>query len=243
VIEFRDVSFSFPGRTVLSEVSLAVSSGEVVAVVGPSGCGKTTLLRLVNRMLVPTTGHVRVGGRDVADWDAVDLRRGTGYVIQEVGLFPHRTIGANVATVPRLLGWPPARVTTRVDDLLALVGLPPGEFRDRWPDQLSGGQRQRVGLARALAAEPSVLLMDEPFAAVDPILRSDLHREFRRLHAAMPSTVLIVTHDLNEAWALADRIAVIEGGRLVACDRPDALAETDVPFVRRLLESRGPRHG
>jgi osmoprotectant transport system ATP-binding protein len=243
VVEFHHVSFAFPGRPVLRDVSLAVSSGEVVALVGPSGCGKTTLLRLVNRMLSPDSGRVLVDGRDVAEWDAVDLRRRTGYAIQDVGLFPHWTVEANVGTVPRLFGWSAARVRDRVDELLTLVGLPPEEYRERWPDELSGGQRQRVGLARALAAEPPLLLMDEPFAAVDPLTRRDLHREFLRLHGAVPGTVLIVTHDLDEAWALADRIAVMDGGALVACDRPAALAASEAPFVRRLLESRGPLHG
>ncbi|MGH9175955.1 MAG: ATP-binding cassette domain-containing protein, partial [Vicinamibacterales bacterium] len=168
MIDFLDVVASRGGRTVLRGVSLAVAPGEVVALVGRSGSGKTTLLRLVNRLLRADAGEVRVDGRSVAEWDETALRRHTGYAIQDVGLFPHFTVAANIALVPRLLEWPVDRVAARVDELLALVGLPPAEFRGRWPDELSGGQRQRVGLARALAADPPVLLMDEPFGALDP---------------------------------------------------------------------------
>ncbi len=242
MIAFHDVTFAWPHTRVLEGVSLTVARGEVVALVGRSGSGKTTLLRLVNRMFSPTAGRIEVDGRDVVDWDAVDLRRQTGYVIQDVGLFPHWTVADNVATVPRLMAWPEARVRARVDELLALVDLPPAAFRDRWPDQLSGGQRQRVGLARALAADPPIVLMDEPFGAVDPITRVELHREFQRLQRQFPRTVLLVTHDLDEAWALADRIAVLDEGVLIACGEPEALAASPHPAVRRLLESRSGRH-
>jgi osmoprotectant transport system ATP-binding protein len=237
VITFDAVTLARGGRPVLAGVSLSIARGEVVALVGRSGSGKTTLLRLVNRMLAPAGGRVSVDGRDAAAWDVVALRRHTGYVVQETGLFPHMTVAGNIGVVPRLLGWPRDRIAARVDELLALVGLP-AAFASRWPDELSGGQRQRVGLARALAADPPVLLMDEPFGAVDPITRVDLHREFRRLHAATPRTVLIVTHDLREAWALADRIAVIAAGTLVACAAPDALANDPHPEVRALLATR-----
>jgi osmoprotectant transport system ATP-binding protein len=238
VIDFVDVVASRGARTVLHGVSLAVAQGEVVALVGRSGSGKTTLLRLVNRMLRADTGEVRVAGRSVADWEETALRRHTGYAVQEVGLFPHFTVAANVALVPRLLAWPDDRIAARVDELLALVGLEPGEFRRRWPDELSGGQRQRVGLARALAADPPVLLMDEPFGALDPITRVELHREFRALQAKLPRSVLLVTHDLAEAFALAGRVAVLHDGRLLACDTPDALARSDDPHVRALVETR-----
>jgi osmoprotectant transport system ATP-binding protein len=239
MISYHDVHCRRGEAVVLRGVTLEVAREEIVALVGRSGSGKTTLLRLVNRMLVPESGRVEVEGRSVLAWDPVDLRRHTGYVIQEVGLFPHWTVAANVATVPRLLEWPPNRVDDRVDEMLDLVGLPPAEFRARWPDELSGGQRQRVGLARALAADPPILLMDEPFGAVDPITRADLHREFRRLHARSSRTVLLVTHDLNEARALADRIAVLDDGRIVACDAPGTLAASDDPAVRRLFDSLG----
>jgi osmoprotectant transport system ATP-binding protein len=238
VIDFVDVVASRGARTVLHGVSLAVAQGEVVALVGRSGSGKTTLLRLVNRMLRADTGEVRVAGRSVADWEETALRRHTGYAVQEVGLFPHFTVAANVALVPQLLAWPDERIAARVDELLALVGLEPGEFRRRWPDELSGGQRQRVGLARALAADPPVLLMDEPFGALDPITRVELHREFRALQAKLPRSVLLVTHDLAEAFALAGRVAVLHDGRLLACDTPDALARSDDPHVRALVETR-----
>ena len=183
MIEFRDVSFHRGTTPILRQLSLTVGAGEVVALVGRSGSGKTTLLRLVNRMLTPSSGEVRVSGRAVGEWQAEDLRRQTGYVMQDVGLFPHRTVAGNIAIVPRLLGWTEERIAARVDELLTLVDLPPASFRDRWPDELSGGQRQRVGLARALAADPPVVLMDEPFGAVDPITSAELHGEFLRLQA------------------------------------------------------------
>lgn len=238
MILFDDVSFARGDVAVLGGVSLEVARGEVVALVGRSGSGKTTLLRLVNRMLAPDSGRITFDGKDVAAWDAVDLRRHTGYAIQDVGLFPHWTVADNVATVPRLLKWPPDRVRSRVDELLAMVDLQPHLFRDRWPDQLSGGQRQRVGLARALGADPPVVLMDEPFGAVDPITRVEIQREFLRLQHQAPRTVLLVTHDLDEALALGDRVAVLAGGRLVACDRPEAIARSADPAVRQLFDTR-----
>ena len=238
MIEFRDVSFHRGTTPILRQLSLTVGAGEVVALVGRSGSGKTTLLRLVNRMLTPSSGEVRVSGRAVGEWQAEDLRRQTGYVVQDVGLFPHRTIAGNIATVPRLLGWTEERIAGRVDELLTLVDLPPESFRDRWPDELSGGQRQRVGLARALAADPPVVLMDEPFGAVDPMTRAELHREFLRLQDVSPRTVLLVTHDLLEAAALAARVAVLDEGRLVACDTPQALEQSTDPIVRGLLDTR-----
>jgi len=206
--------------------------------VGRSGSGKTTLLRLVNRMLHADSGEVRVGDRNVAAWDETELRRQTGYVIQDVGLFPHFTVADNIAIVPRLLDWDVARVAARVDELLTLVGLNPAEYRLRWPDQLSGGQRQRVGLARALAADPPVLLMDEPFGALDPITRAELHHEFTILQARLPRTVLLVTHDLAEAFALAGRIAVLHEGRVAAIGTADELQRSEDPHVKKLVETR-----
>jgi osmoprotectant transport system ATP-binding protein len=238
VIEFVDVSASRGQRPVLRGVSLTVGAGEVVALVGRSGSGKTTLLRLVNRMLSADGGDVRVAGRSVREWDEIQLRRQTGYAIQDVGLFPHYTVRDNIALVPRLVNWDRERVAARVNELLALVGLEPDAFGNRWPDQLSGGQRQRVGLARALAADPPVLLMDEPFGALDPITRVELHREFRALQTKLPRAVLLVTHDLSEAFALAHRVAVLLEGRVVACETPEALARLDDPHVRTLLETR-----
>jgi osmoprotectant transport system ATP-binding protein len=238
MIEFIDVVAARGGQQVLRDVTLSIDSGEVVALVGPSGSGKTTMLRLVNRMVDAERGEVRVAGRSVTDWDPIALRRQTGYAIQEVGLFPHFTVAENIATVPRLLGWEETRVRRRVTELLTLVGLPPHVFGARWPDELSGGQRQRVGLARALAADPPVVLMDEPFGALDPITRAELHREFAALQAAMPRTVLFVTHDLGEACALAHRVAVLRAGAIVACDSPDVLRASRDPFVRTLIETR-----
>jgi osmoprotectant transport system ATP-binding protein len=238
VIEFLDVAVSRGPRVVLKGISLAVAQGEIIALVGQSGSGKTTLLRLVNHMLRTDSGEVRVAGKDVGQWDETALRRQTGYAIQEVGLFPHFTVAENVALVPSLLEWSSSRIEARVDELLRLVGLLPTEFRDRWPDELSGGQRQRVGLARALAADPPILLMDEPFGALDPITRAELHREFRRLQQEIPRTVLLVTHDLAEAFALANRVGVLHNGQLLACDTPAALTASQEPYVRTLVETR-----
>ena len=219
----------------LHDVSLSIEAGETLALVGRSGSGKTTLLRLVNRLLDPDRGHVRVDGRDTREWDPIALRRRTGYVIQDAGLFPHFTVADNIATVPRLLDWPEPRVQARVAELLAMVGLDPADFSRRWPDQLSGGQRQRVGLARALAADPAVVLMDEPFGALDVITKRELHAEFRRVQRSLHRTVLIVTHDIAEASALADRIAVLDEGRVIAIETPDRVRASADPRVRSLF--------
>lgn len=240
-IEFRDVSFTRrtargDGR-VLDAFSLTVEPGEVIALVGRSGAGKTTILKLVNRLLLPDAGSVVVDGRDTREWDPIALRRRVGYVLQEVGLFPHMTVVENVATVLRLERWPEARASARARELLDLVGLAPDVFAARWPDELSGGQRQRVGVARALAADPPVLLMDEPFGALDPLTRTELHAEFRRIQQRVQTTVMIVTHDMGEAFALADRIGVLESGRLAAFDAPTAIAASRDPHVRRLLDA------
>ena len=237
-IEFQDVSYTRPGGTrVLDHFNLTIESGEILALVGRSGAGKTTILKLVNRLLVPDAGTVVVAGRDTRAWDPIRLRRSVGYVIQDVGLFPHMTVAENIAVVPRLDAWPNDRVTARVHELLELIGLSPPTFAPRWPDELSGGQRQRVGVARALAADPPVLLMDEPFGALDPITRVELRDEFRRVQARVRKTVIIVTHDMAEALALGDRLGVLDEGRLVACDRPEAIRRLPDPRVRKLLDT------
>ena len=238
MVEFIDVVARRGQTEVLRGVSLTVAPGEVVALVGRSGSGKTTMLRLVNRMLTATSGQVQVDGRPVSGWDPIALRRRTGYAIQDVGLFPHLSVAENIAIVPRLVQWDDRRIADRIDELLALVGLDASEFRERRPDQLSGGQRQRVGLARALAADPPVLLMDEPFGALDPITRAELHREFKGVQAAMHKTVLLVTHDLAEAFLLADRVAVLQAGAIVACAPPAELQQSPHPFVQALVETR-----
>jgi len=220
---------------VLRDVSIAIGAGETVALVGRSGCGKTTLLRLINRLLEPDSGQIIIDGQASATWDPIALRRSIGYVIQDAGLFPHRTVGSNVATVPRLLEWPEGKISARVDELLSMVGLDPREFRDRWPDQLSGGQRQRVGLARALAADPAVLLMDEPFGAIDAITKAELHTEFKRVQASLRRAVVLVTHDMSEAFALADRIAVMHDGQIAICDVPSVVAASTDPRVSALV--------
>jgi len=234
-VQFAEVSASRGGRAVLHHVSLSVPSGQTVALVGRSGSGKTTLLRLVNRLLDPDAGDVAVAGTSTRAWDPIALRRRTGYVIQDVGLFPHLTVADNVAIVPRLLAWPADRVTSRVDELLALVGLEPAVFRGRWPDELSGGQRQRAGLARALAGDPPLLLMDEPFGALDPITRAELHAEFLRVQRTLHRSVILVTHDMAEACVLADQIAVLHEGELIACDTPERVKASDDLRVRALM--------
>jgi osmoprotectant transport system ATP-binding protein len=238
MIEFVDVLASRGSRAVLRGVTVSVARGEVVALVGRSGSGKTTMLRLVNRMLEHERGDVRVNGRSTFEWDPIALRRQTGYAIQDVGLFPHLSVADNIAIVPRLLQWDEPRIAHRVHELLTLVGLDAGQFGERRPDELSGGQRQRVGLARALAADPPVLLMDEPFGALDPITRAELHRQFRTLQQAMPRTVLLVTHDLAEAFALADRTAVLQEGVIVGIGTAEELQRFSHPEVSALVETR-----
>jgi osmoprotectant transport system ATP-binding protein len=238
-VEFRDVSFRHADGTVaLDGLTIAVQPGEVVALLGRSGAGKSTVLRLVNRMLLPTHGAIVIDGRDTREWDPIVLRRRIGYVLQEGGLFPHMSVADNVAVVPRLEGWPPEKVDARVQELLALVGLPPDRYASRWPDELSGGQRQRVGVARALAADPPVLLMDEPFGALDPITRAELQQETARLQQRLRKTILLVTHDVDEALLLSDRVCIIEHGRLQACVAAPAFDEADDPVIVALRNAR-----
>jgi osmoprotectant transport system ATP-binding protein len=236
-IVFREATKRYGAHTAVDRLSLEVAPGEICVLVGPSGAGKTTAMKLVNRLIELDGGDVLLDGRSVRELDATELRRRTGYVIQQVGLFPHMTVAGNVAVVPRLLGWPRARIRPRVDELLALVGLEPDRFRDRYPSELSGGQRQRVGLARALAGDPEALLMDEPFGALDPITRSRLQDELLRLQDAVRKTVIFVTHDIDEAVKLGDRIAILrEGGVLAQVGTPhEILAHPADDFVARFV--------
>jgi osmoprotectant transport system ATP-binding protein len=237
-IRLERVRKQYPDGTVaVEELTLDIPAGEITVLIGPSGCGKSTVLRMVNRLIEPTAGKVLVDGEDAVRADPVALRRRMGYVIQNVGLFPHQTVRANIGTVPRLLGWDGRRIDARTEELLTLVGLDPARFGGRYPHELSGGQRQRVGVARALAADPVVLLMDEPFSAVDPIARARLQDEFRRLQDTVRKTILLVTHDLDEAVRLGDRIAVLaEHGRLRQYDPPaKLLAEPANDFVREFV--------
>jgi len=213
------------GEAAVDRLSLTVPAGEICVLVGPSGGGKTTALKLVNRLIALTSGDIRIDGTSIMEHDLTELRRGIGYVIQQVGLFPHMTVGANIGTVPRLLGWPKQRIALRTEELLELVGLEPDDAK-RYPAELSGGQRQRVGLARALAANPPLMLMDEPFGAIDPIVRMRLQDEFMRLQRELRKTVVFVTHDIDEAIKIGDRIAILrEGGRLAQYDTPAAILE------------------
>jgi osmoprotectant transport system ATP-binding protein len=237
-IRFDHVSkrFAAAGQAAVNDVSLAVPSGDLVVLLGPSGCGKTTLLKMVNRLVPHDSGTIQVEGRDIQSVPVTALRRGIGYVIQSTGLFPHLSVAQNVATVPDLLGWDRARIAARVDELLDLVGLPPAEYRRRYPAQLSGGQQQRVGLARALAADPAILLMDEPFAAIDNITRRRLQDELRDIQARVRKTILFVTHDVDEALRLADRIAVMRQGQVLQYDTPLAILSTPADaFVAELV--------
>jgi osmoprotectant transport system ATP-binding protein len=236
-IAIENVSKRFgDGLPALDGVSLAVETGEFLAVVGASGSGKTTLLRLINRLADPSAGTVRLGGVDAASLDPVALRRRIGYVFQEIGLFPHMTVAENIAITPRLLGWDRARMAQRVDELLSLVRLD-GTYRARFPHQLSGGERQRVGVARALAAGPDTVLMDEPFAALDPLTRDALGQDYRALHDKLGLTTLMITHDMVEALGLADRIAVLSAGAIVAEGPPAALIDHAHPYVRELMQA------
>jgi osmoprotectant transport system ATP-binding protein len=217
-------------------LTLDIPEGDICVLIGPSGCGKTTTMRMINRMIEPDSGRIEVGGRDVTHIDAVELRRSVGYVIQQVGLFPHMSIAENVATVPRLLGWDTARIEGRIDELLELVGLDPAQFRTRYPRELSGGQKQRVGVARALAADPPVMLMDEPFGAIDPITRAKLQDEFLSILRRLRKTIVFVTHDIDEAIKMGNRIAILRSGRLVQYDTPEAiLARPADAFVEEFV--------
>jgi osmoprotectant transport system ATP-binding protein len=240
VVAFEHVTKRYGGPdapSAVTDLTLTVPAGEICVLVGPSGCGKTTSMKMVNRLIEPSSGRITIGGQDVMSLPAVELRRRIGYVIQQVGLFPHLTVGENVAVVPRLLGWSPERIQTRTDELLDLIGLEPAGYRDRYPTELSGGERQRVGVARALAADPPVMLMDEPFGAVDPIRRDRLQNEFLRLQEMVRKTVIFVTHDVDEAIKMADRIAILQkGGILAQYDTPQAiLAHPATEFVERFV--------
>ena len=236
---FDDVTKRYPGRPepAVDSLSLTIPAGEICVLVGPSGGGKTTAMKMVNRLISITEGDILIDGRSVKSLDETELRRGIGYVIQQIGLFPHMNVAANIGTVPRLLGWEKPRIEARVRELLELVGLDPEGDRRRYPAQLSGGQRQRVGLARALAADPPLMLMDEPFGAIDPITRERLQDEFLRLHREIRKTVIFVTHDIDEAIKMGDRIAILaQGGRLAQYDTPDRiLAEPANEFVARFV--------
>ena len=227
LVAFQGVSYTIGGRTILAEINLEVSAGETVVLLGRSGSGKTTALKMVNGLLFPTSGQVIVEDRPTTAWDPIRLRRRIGYVIQDVGLFPHFTVGENVALVPRLEGWPEERVRARVDELLERLGLPAADFSGRRPRELSGGQRQRVGVARALAADPKLLLFDEPFGALDPITRLELQRQFLELRRTFGKTAMFVTHDIGEALKLASRIAVLSQGRIETITTPDGFFEAD----------------
>jgi osmoprotectant transport system ATP-binding protein len=235
-VEFHEVRKAFGGRPVLDGFTLTVEAGETIALIGPSGCGKTTALKLVNRLLDADSGRVLVEGNDVSEEDPISLRRKLGYVIQEGGIFPHWDVRANVEVVPRMLGWDEDRRKRRAAEVLAMVNLPPEEFGSRRPRQLSGGQRQRVGVARALAADPPVLLMDEPFGALDPIARRALQREFLDWKRRLKKAVLLVTHDIREAFLLADRIAVMDRGRIrQAGTKADLVERPADDFVREFV--------
>jgi osmoprotectant transport system ATP-binding protein len=245
-IQFQDVTYGPDGsvpRTIVNNIRFSVASGQTLVLLGRSGSGKTTLLRLINRLLVPTSGQVIVRGRPTTDWDPIRLRRGIGYVIQDAGLFPHFTVAQNIALVPSLEKWDATRTTARVSELLLLVGLEPAQYCHRRPHELSGGQRQRVGVARALAADPAILLMDEPFGALDPVTRAELQREFSALARRLGKTIVFVTHDLREALLLASRIILLENGRIIADASPQEFPRIDHPEVQAFTACLTPLPG
>lgn len=237
IIEFQKTSFAIDGAKILDDLCLSVNRGETLVLLGESGCGKTTTLKLINRLIVPTGGAVLVEGKATTVWDAIELRRRIGYVLQEAGLFPHFTVEKNVALVPTLEKWETARTRVRVVEMLELVGLEPRKMANRFPHELSGGQRQRVGVARALAANPDILLLDEPFGALDPLTRTKLQREFRELVQKLDKTVVFVTHDLREALYLGTKICLMDKGRIVLNATPEDFVESDEPKVRAYMET------
>lgn len=236
-ISFRSVSYHVGNTVILDGIDLEVLPGETVVLLGESGCGKTTTLKMINRLIEPSTGEVFVQGKTTTEWDPIELRRRIGYVLQEAGLMPHFTVGENVGLVPRLLDWNETKRRERVSEMLELVGLPPAKFADRFPSELSGGQRQRVGLARALAAEPDILLLDEPFGALDAITRDRLQKEFVDLVQRLGKTSVFVTHDLHEAMLVATRIALMDKGRIVSIGTAAEFENSEVPLARAYLDT------
>lgn len=245
-IEFCGVGFDLPdGRALLANLNLQVQAGETLVLLGRSGSGKTTTMRLINRLIDPTAGEVRVEGKSTLVWDPIRLRRRVGYVIQEIGLFPHLTVEENIGVVPRLEGWTPERIRERARTLLKLIGLDAARFAARYPRELSGGQRQRIGVARALAADPPVILLDEPFGALDPITRREIQREFKSLQRELGKTMVFVTHDIAEAFLLGDRIALLKDGEMVLLGAPEELLKSQHPEARAFADcfTGGPSGG
>lgn len=236
-IEFRDVALSKNGRSLVSNLNFTISQGEVLVLLGRSGSGKTTTMKLINRLLLPTKGEVLINSVPTTKWDEIKLRRKIGYVIQEIGLFPHFTVERNVGLIPSLEGWQPKQIKSRVYELLQQVDLDPDLFAKRYPHQLSGGQRQRVGVARALAADPPVLLMDEPFGALDPVTRLEIQQQFRQLVIGLGKTVVFVTHDIQEALILASRIGLMQAGKLVVLETPAEFLKSSQPEAQAFLKS------
>jgi osmoprotectant transport system ATP-binding protein len=237
IVELRDVGHTISGSKILDGLKLQIAEGEILILLGESGCGKTTTLKMINRLIEPTAGEVLVEGRSTLRWDPIELRRRIGYVLQEAGLFPHFSVAENVGLVPRLENWDAGKARARVLEMLELVGLTPDRFADRFPHELSGGQRQRVGVARALAADPQIVLLDEPFGALDAITRSNLQKEFARLVRELGKTAVFVTHDLHEAMTLGSRIALMEKGKIVLLDTPDGFAKSELPLARAYLDT------